>query len=396
MTTAVSTLSSLTRRESPLIDLEAEADLSRCGALKDFWYVACLSTELTPNRPLARTLFGVRLVLFRDAQGQPVALRDRCLHRQACLSGGTVNAGHIRCPYHGWSYDSRGDCADIPSSGPDQRGQVLAEQEHVKAGLRLSPREVGRIASYHTHEQDGLVSLFMGKEVRTARSAPLAIPHARDPEWCTYFMVTRFSNGVTNLVENFMDVPHTVFVHRGWFRRQARKRVEAVVRREHGTVHITYEERRDRLTGLGRLLNPLNQDMSHTDQYLIPNITRVDYTFGTRGGLVITSQVTPVGPTDSLVYTAISYRFPFDLPRHLLARALRPLVAWYTRQVIQQDVAIMENQRIGLTSGSGGGRFVSTEADLPHADIEAYRAWLRDGGTGDGPADDVRRIAFWM
>lgn len=27
------------------IDLEAEADLGRCGALKDFWYVACLSTE---------------------------------------------------------------------------------------------------------------------------------------------------------------------------------------------------------------------------------------------------------------------------------------------------------------------------------------------------------------
>ena len=201
-------------------------------------------------------------------------------------------------------------------------------------------------------------------------------------KWRSYFMVTRFANGVTNLVENFMDVPHTVFAHSGWFRRQAQQRVEAVVRRERDSVHITYEEKKDRITGLGRLLNPLNQAMLHTDQYIIPNITRVDYTFGTRGGLVINSQVTPVGPTDSIVYTAISYRFPFDLPKQVIARAAQPLVAWYTRQVIRQDVDIMENQRIGLTSGSGGGWFVSTEADLPHADIEAYRTWLREGEKG--------------
>jgi phenylpropionate dioxygenase-like ring-hydroxylating dioxygenase large terminal subunit len=396
MATALSTASPATRRESPPIDLEAEADLSRCGALRDFWYVTCLSTELNENRPLSRTLFGVRLVLFRDAHGQPVALRDRCLHRQACLSGGTVCAGNIRCPYHGWAYDPEGHCVHIPSLGPHQHGQVLDEHGHAKAGLRLSPRDVGRIHSYHTREQNGLVYVFMGKEVQTARSSPFSVPYYHDPGWRTYFMVTRFANGVTNLVENFMDVPHTVFAHRGWFRRQAQQRVEAVVRREHGSVHITYEEKKDRITGLGRLLNPLNQAMLHTDQYMIPNITRVDYTFGTRGSLVITSQVTPVGPTNSLVYTAISYRFPFDFPQQILARAMQPLVVWYTRQVIQQDVDIMENQRVGLTSGSRGGWFVSTEADLPHTDIEAYRTWLREGGKGDGPADEIRRIAFWI
>ncbi|MGZ3457268.1 MAG: aromatic ring-hydroxylating oxygenase subunit alpha, partial [Archangium sp.] len=51
---------------TPAVDLEAEADLARCGALKDFWYVACLSTELASGKPLARTLFGTNVVLFRD------------------------------------------------------------------------------------------------------------------------------------------------------------------------------------------------------------------------------------------------------------------------------------------------------------------------------------------
>lgn len=396
MATALSTVTPVTRRDVSPIDLEAEADLSRCGALRDFWYVACLSAELKTHLPLSRTLFGIRLVLFRDAHGEPIALRDRCLHRHACLSGGTVHAGNIRCPYHGWTYDRHGHCVGIPSLGPNQRGQVLDEHGHAKAGLKLSPGDVGRIHSYHTCEQDGLVYVFMGKDMQTARCSPFPVPYYHDPAWCTYFMVTRFANGVTNLVENFMDVPHTIFVHSGWFRRQAQKRVEAVVRREHGSVHITYEEKQDRLTSLGRLLNPLNQAVLHTDQYVIPNITRVDYTFGTRGGLVINSQVTPVGPTDSMVYTAISYRFPFDLLKQVLARAVQPLVTWYTRQVIQQDVDIMENQRIGLTSGSGGVGFISTEADLPHADIEAYRTWLREGGKGDGPADEIQRISFWI
>ena len=40
------------RAESRRIELEAEADLERCGALKDFWYVACLSSELKEKQVL--------------------------------------------------------------------------------------------------------------------------------------------------------------------------------------------------------------------------------------------------------------------------------------------------------------------------------------------------------
>ena len=46
--------------------------------------------------------------------------------------------------------------------------------------------------------------------------------------------------------------------------------------------------------------------------------------------------------------------------------------------------------------GPGGGEFVSTEADLLHADVEAYRTWLRMGGEGPGPPDEKREIQFWI
>src|SRR5438067_354628 len=89
----------------PAIDLEREADAARCGALKDYWYVAALSDELPRTRPLARTLFGVNVALFRDERGRAVAVRDRCLHRATALSAGDVVDGKLCCPYHGWSYD---------------------------------------------------------------------------------------------------------------------------------------------------------------------------------------------------------------------------------------------------------------------------------------------------
>lgn len=378
------------------IELDAEADLARCGALKDYWYVACLSTELRAGKPLARTLFGTPLVLFRDAHGQPAALFDRCLHRNAALSRGDVFDGRLGCPYHGWVYDASGACVEIPSLGPSQAGALLDAHGHAEAGLKLRPCDVGRVRRFATLEQDGLVFVFMGDDVAKARRPPFRVPKWGERGWTTYFMVTRFPNGVTNLVENFMDVPHTVFVHRGWFRNRRTKQVPATVARKAGEVLVTYEQQADELTGAGFLMNPTGEAMQHTDHFIAPNVTRVDYLWGARSGYVISSQVAPVGPMDSLVYTSISYRLPWDVPGDLVARGLKRFMKWYTTQVIGQDVDVMRVQREGLTNAPGGLEFTSTEADLLHADIEAYRAWLRDGGDGDGPPDASRRISFWI
>ena len=381
----------------PRIDLEREADVARCGALADFWYVACLATELGRHRPLARTIFGVHVALFRDEGGRARAVRDRCLHRATALSEGVVTDGKLCCPYHGWSYDGGGRCVHIPSLGDGQRGEVLSDDEHEKSGLKLAPADVGCLTTFPVREQDGLVYVGVAS---APRAEPFSVPYWNRPGWQVYYMVTRFPNGVTNLVENFMDVPHTVWVHKGWFRNKHSKRVPAVVERKNGSVLVTYQQAQDKLAGLGVIMNPATlagggAPMVHTDKYYVPNVTRVDYTWGERAGFIITSQCTPVGPLDSIVYTAISYRLPWDVPGSLVARALAPVLFWYTSQVIGQDVDIMAAQHKGLR-GSEPLAFASTEADLLHADIEEYRRWLLEGAVGSGPDDTSRNIAFWI
>lgn len=53
------------------------------------------------------------------ADGRPVAVADRCAHREIALSGGLVRDGVLTCPGHFWRYDLRtGHCLHQPETVP--------------------------------------------------------------------------------------------------------------------------------------------------------------------------------------------------------------------------------------------------------------------------------------
>jgi vanillate O-demethylase monooxygenase subunit len=74
----------------------------------DQWYVAGFAWELK-DQPVARTLLGQPVVLFRTEDGPVAALEDRCCHRELPLSCGTVEAAGLRCGYHGL-FSHEGQC----------------------------------------------------------------------------------------------------------------------------------------------------------------------------------------------------------------------------------------------------------------------------------------------
>lgn len=81
--------------------------------LRKFWYATAKLDDLRGG-PKPFRLMGEDIVLFLDAEGQPVALKDRCCHRTAKLSKGWCENGNIVCGYHGWTYDRTGQCVRIP------------------------------------------------------------------------------------------------------------------------------------------------------------------------------------------------------------------------------------------------------------------------------------------
>ncbi|PCK07069.1 MAG: (2Fe-2S)-binding protein [Alteromonadaceae bacterium] len=342
---------------------------NNCGTLRDYWYVAGLEKDVTYKDPLTTIIMETRLVIWSKSDGTLVAMRDRCSHRNALLSRGSIKDDCIKCPYHGWTYNSSGDCVNVPSEGPDGKS-------FENRGVEV----------FHVTPRYGLIWVWMGKEEPDKQ--PFPMPKIKDKGWRTYYMETEFDNEVTHLCENFMDVPHTVFVHEGWFRKRKRIEVKSTVERTEDSVLVNYISN-DAIGFTERVLNPKNLPMVHTDKFYMPNNTRVDYIWGNdEHGFVITSTTVPVTPTTSKVYTLISYKFG------VLNHVFKLFLPWYTRSVIKQDVDIMQNQ--GLAFSEEAPDFKHTPADTLHIFIESLRSWKQNGEIGPKPKPRVRQVDFWI
>jgi len=70
------------------------------------------------------------IAVFRTAQDQVFALRDKCPHKGGPLSQGIVHGGTVTCPLHNW----RIDLASGEAQGPDE-GCTNSYPVKVEAGV---------------------------------------------------------------------------------------------------------------------------------------------------------------------------------------------------------------------------------------------------------------------
>ncbi len=80
-----------------------------CGELmRRYWQSAALSEDSAADKPLPVRLFGEELILFRDDQSGPALIGRYCAHQGFDMVYGRVEAGGLRCMYHGWLFDACG------------------------------------------------------------------------------------------------------------------------------------------------------------------------------------------------------------------------------------------------------------------------------------------------
>jgi phthalate 4,5-dioxygenase oxygenase subunit len=88
--------------------------------LRRYWQPVAMSADLVAGgAPLAERIMGDDVVVFRDENGRPGVLAMKCAHRCADLSYGRVEAGGLRCVYHGWVFDVDGRCLEQPAEPPE-------------------------------------------------------------------------------------------------------------------------------------------------------------------------------------------------------------------------------------------------------------------------------------
>jgi 5,5'-dehydrodivanillate O-demethylase len=98
--------------------------------LRRYWLPVAVAGEITAENPtqLVRIL-GETLVLFRDKSGRVGLIDDRCAHRGASLCYGRVEERGIACPYHGWLYNTKGDCLETPAEPADSKFHLTVKQK---------------------------------------------------------------------------------------------------------------------------------------------------------------------------------------------------------------------------------------------------------------------------
>ncbi|BAY42778.1 Rieske [2Fe-2S] domain-containing protein [Scytonema sp. HK-05] len=324
--------------------------------LTNYWYIACQSKELR-DKPVARTVLGIPLVLFRGADGKASAFLDRCPHRNMPLSQGRIVDGYLECSYHGWQFDGSGACQAVPGLCS------IPENNRIKA------------SSYSVVEQDGFVWIF-GNPDAEPTTLPYQFPNVNENGYTTWREEFCYESTLLAALENVTDIPHTAFVHRGLFRSEPKKKqITAVIRRQPNGVETEYVDE-PRPTGLAaRIIAPGAAEVSHFDRFILPSIGQVEYRFGKNYSLLVTQAMTPVSDFHIRNFVVVTYRL--GLPGWLM----RPIVKLLLSSIIRQDAAVLKAQSDNIRR-FGGEQFMTTEIDLLGSQIwlmlqQAERGELR-------------------
>ena len=88
--------------------------------MRRYWLPTLLSSELPgPDcEPVRVRLLGEQLIAFRDTMGKVGLLSEFCPHRLTSMFFGRNEEGGLRCVYHGWKFDTAGNCLDMMNEPP--------------------------------------------------------------------------------------------------------------------------------------------------------------------------------------------------------------------------------------------------------------------------------------
>src|SRR3982075_219747 len=161
-----------------------------------FWMPALLPSELPApdSDPIRFRILGEDLVAFRDSTGKVGFLAQNCPHRGASLFFGRNEEAGLRCVYHGWKFDTAGNCIDMPN-------------EPAESDFRTKVKAV----AYPSRERGGIVWAYLGPRQEPPPLPDLegnVLPGAQ--AWAYQQQANWFQ-----ILEGHIDTAHVSFLHYG-------------------------------------------------------------------------------------------------------------------------------------------------------------------------------------
>jgi len=177
-----------------VITAEAVDKLVNQG-LRNRWYPIAPSWQVGA-RPIGVTRLGQNIVIWRDADGGPRALEDRCPHRGARLSLGWNLGDRLACWYHGVEVGGDGEVKTVPAV----EGCPL---EGTKA-----------VRSFAVREIEGAIFAYFG-DAAHPEPVDLVLPQelADTDNYATMLCTAIWKCSYRYAIDNVMDPMHGAYLH---------------------------------------------------------------------------------------------------------------------------------------------------------------------------------------
>jgi phthalate 4,5-dioxygenase len=185
-----------------MLSKENNETLTRVGpgtpmgeVLRQYWHPFLYPNELQPDgAPLRIRLLCEDLIAFRDTSGVVGLIQNNCPHRGASLFFGRNEEEGLRCVYHGWKFNTSGECVDMPNEPPESNFKHKV-----------------RVTSYPCVEHGGMIWTYMGPE-----NPPPPIPDLEflniNADQRFYWKRVQTCNWV-QAMEGDIDQSHNSFLH---------------------------------------------------------------------------------------------------------------------------------------------------------------------------------------
>jgi vanillate O-demethylase monooxygenase subunit len=162
--------------------------------IKNSWYVLDWSKDVGPELR-NRMVINQDLVYFRTKEGTVSVLQNRCAHRCFPLHRSTLHENDtIQCGYHGLTYNTEGECVQIPSA------------------LDLNPSFIS-IHKYPVVEKSPMVWVWPGDP---EKADPKLIPDydwINEDQWGYGNGFYEVKGNYLAIHENLMDITHFQYLH---------------------------------------------------------------------------------------------------------------------------------------------------------------------------------------
>ncbi len=279
-------------------------------------------------------------MVFQDRAGEWHALLEKCPHRGAALSLGTVtDDGNLQCRYHGWRFRGDGACTRVPLNA-------------------LTAKAIGsiRATAVPVLELAGALWIYTGSLQEGPAPPPPELPASLQGPPREYGTYSQHWNAHwTRAVENFIDFAHPSYLHRdtigAWTHDYAESGAIA-------TVEVQAES-----WGFTTLNYFTSRRQGFRVDWHRPNLSVLHFGGGSEGKLHVFS--IPVSATRTRVMTVRRLPAGAD-PAAFTARA-----ATVDHTILDEDRVVVESQA-GPVEDLGE---ISVATDAPAV---AFRRWHRE------------------